>query len=225
MQDGAEANYYPVFLSLAGRRCLVVGGGTVATGKVNGLLAAGAEVTVVSPTLAEPLQTLVNAGGISHCPRCYCPRDVDGMALVIVATDDRRTNEQVAADCRARGVWVNAADDPPNCDFILPSVIRSGRVTLAASTSGTSPALARRLRQDLSAFLADDTSTLAELLGEVRRELRDRGISVEAARWQQALDARLRALLAQRRVAEARTYLLQGLGVGESVPGCGDENT
>ncbi len=224
MKGDTEACYYPVFLSLAGRPCLVVGGGAVAAGKVNGLLAAGAQVTVVSPTLNQPLQKLAETAQIRHYARRYRPEDVSGMALVIVATDDRRTNDQVAADCRTHGVWVNAADDPPNCDFILPSVIRSGKVTLAASTSGASPALARRLREDLSAFLSDDTSALADLMGEVRQALRDVGISVDSERWQRALDARLRALLAQRRFDEARAYLLHGLGVDQPDQCLGDKN-
>jgi precorrin-2 dehydrogenase/sirohydrochlorin ferrochelatase len=213
MADEAGSNYYPVFLALVGRPCLVVGGGAVAAGKVSGLLAAGACVTVVSPDLEPSLQSLAGERRIAHRSRRYQPEDVEGMALVIVATNDRRVNAQVAADCRSRGIWVNAADDPPNCDFILPSVIRRGKVTLAASTSGASPALARRLREDLTAFLSDDTSALADLMGEVRQELRARGISVEAQRWQEAIDARLRALLAQRRLDEARDYLLRRLGV------------
>jgi precorrin-2 dehydrogenase/sirohydrochlorin ferrochelatase len=213
MAENTHSAYYPIFLSLANRPCLVVGGGTVAAGKVSSLLAAGARVTVVSPALEASLRELAEQHRIEHRWRRYQAEDVDGMTLVIVATDDRRTNAQVAADCRARGVWVNAADDPPNCDFILPSVIRSGKVTLAASTSGASPALARRLREELTAFLSDDTSALADLMGEVRLELRARSINVNADRWQEAVDARLRALLAQRRYDEARAHLLNRLGV------------
>ncbi len=213
MPEDNVPTYYPVFLSLTDRSCLVVGGGAVAAGKVGGLLTAGARVTVVSPDLDPSLQDLASRHRIAYRDRCYQPEDIEGITLVIVATNDRRVNAQVAADCRARGIWVNAADDLPHCDFILPSVIRSGKVTLAASTSGASPALARRLREELTAFLGDDTSALADLMGDVRRELRVRSITVDAARWQEAIDARLRALLAQGRYEEARDRLLCRLRV------------
>ena len=213
MTAGSATQYYPVFLSLHNRPCLVVGGGTVATGKVKGLLAAGARVSVISPELAAELQTLATEGRIEHQRRVYADGDANGKALVIAATNDSAANARVASDCRAQGVWVNSADDPPNCDFILPSVIRKGKVTLAASTAGASPALARRLREELEDFLSDDLAALADLLGEVRRELQNRGIAIEPDRWQQAIDSRLRALLAQRRPEEARARLLENLGV------------
>ncbi|HWO74117.1 MAG TPA: bifunctional precorrin-2 dehydrogenase/sirohydrochlorin ferrochelatase [Dehalococcoidia bacterium] len=210
--------YYPVFLQLNGRRCLVVGGGKVAEGKVRGLLDAGADVTVVAPRLTESLHALFQAGRLHYTPRDYRAEDLDGQDLCFVATDDGLVNSQVAADCRRRGVWVNAADDPVNCDFILPSVVRRGEVVVAASTGGASPALARRLREELTAFLDEDYEPLAELLRDVRSEVRSRGLNVDPETWQKALDARLRALVAQRRLEEARVYLLEGLGVGAAAP-------
>jgi precorrin-2 dehydrogenase/sirohydrochlorin ferrochelatase len=202
-----------VFLSLSGRPCLVVGGGNVAEGKVRGLLAAEASVTVVSPVLKPDLEGLVGEGRINWTSRAYEKRDIEGMTLVMIATDDGSVNSRVAEDCRRRGIWVNAADDPRHCDFILPSVIRKGRVTLAASTSGGSPALARRLREELETFLSDDFPALADLLAEVRGELQRRRVSVPAERWQEAIDGQLRALLAQRRLGQARARLLDRLGV------------
>jgi siroheme synthase-like protein len=135
------------------------------------------------------------------------------MALVMAATDDRDVNAGIADDCRDRGVWVNAVDDPSNCDFILPSVIRRGKLTIAVSTSGASPALARRLRKDLENFLSDDLADLADLLGEVRTDLQNRGTPVDADRWQVAIDAHLRSLVAEHRHDDARVYLLARLGV------------
>lgn len=205
--------YYPVFLALEGKPCLVVGGGAVALGKVSGLLRAGARVTVVSPTLRPELLELLEQGRIRHSAREYEARDIEGMTLVMVATDDGAVNRQVATDCRAGGVWVNASDDPPNCDFILPSVIRKGQVTVAASTAGASPALARRLREELEVYLSDDFEPLADLLAEMRQELRARRVTVDAETWQRAIDGQLRALLAQRRYGQARAYLLARLGV------------
>jgi len=134
------------------------------------------------------------------------------MTLVMAATDDGSVNTRVTEDCRRQGTWINSADDPPNCDFILPSVIRRGRVTLAASTAGASPALARRLREELEAFMGDDLAGLADLLADVRADLQAAHIGVPASAWQQAIDARLRALLAQGRYAEARARLMERLG-------------
>lgn len=208
--------YYPIFVEMAGRRCLVIGGGGVAEGKVQGLLAAGADVTVVSPTLTPALKKLLDAGRLRWQARDYANGDLEGYEVCLVATDAGAVNAAVAAEGKRRRVWVNAADDPANCDFILPSVIRQGQVVVAASTGGASPALARRLREELTDFLSEDYAPLADLLNEVRSQLKQRRISVEAETWQTAIDTRLRALLAQRRREEAREYLLQRLGVGEA---------
>jgi siroheme synthase-like protein len=146
---------------------------------------------------------------------------LDGYDLCFVATYDGAVNSAVAAEARARGVWLNAADDPANCDFILPSVVRRGDVVVAASTGGASPALARRLREELTAFLSDDYEPLARLLEDVRSELKLRALRVEPETWQAAIDARLRALVAQRRLSEAREHLLRGLGVTEALAAAG----
>jgi siroheme synthase-like protein len=207
--------YYPVFLEMKDRPCVVVGGGTVAERKVEGLLAAGARVTVISPSLTPALAALKEEGRLHHIARRYRKGDLKGYEVAVVATDDGAVNAEVAREGRSASgrIWVNAADDPPNCDFILPSVIRRGDIVIAASTGGGSPALARRLREELEAFLDEGYAPLAELLQEVRREIRSRGIVVEPEAWQRAIDGRLRALLVQRRRAQAKAYLLASLGV------------
>jgi siroheme synthase-like protein len=210
--------YYPIFLELADRKCLVVGGGNVAEGKVRGLLDAAASVTVLSPTLTPALEALRIAGRIDWLQREYADGDLDGYEVCMVATDDGAVNAAVAAEGKRRRVWVNAADDPQHCDFILPSVIRRGDVVVAASTGGASPALARRLREELTDFLADDFELLAELLKAVRAEVRRRKLTIDAETWQTAIDARFRALVAQRRPDEARARLLANLGVTEEAP-------
>lgn len=209
--------YYPIFLDLTGRSCLVIGGGAVATRKVKGLLEAGARVTVVSPNLTPLLAQLRQEERFQHVAREYREGDLEGFEVCMVATDDGAVNAQVAQEGRRRRVWVNASDDPANCDFILPSVFRRGDVVIAASTGGSSPALARRLREELEAFLGDDYAPLADLLREVRAELREKRIAVEPEVWQRAIDGTLRALLAQRRYGEAKDRLLAALGVGVSV--------
>ena len=207
--------YYPIFVELQDRRCLVIGGGPEALRKVQGLRAAAGDVTVVSPKLTRELRRMLAAGEIDCLQREYQEGDVEGYEVVMVATDDGAVNAQVAAEGKRRRVWVNAADDPANCDFILPAVIRSGSITIAASTGGTSPALARRLREELEAYLTEEMPALADLLGEVRGELRGHGIAPDADVWQAAIDEELRVLLAQRKHRQAKTRLLRALGAGE----------
>ena len=206
-------DYYPVFLDLTGRHCLVVGGGSVAEGKVRGLLAARADLTLIAPALSPDLNQIASAGKIRHVERQYEPGDLDGAELCFIATDDGAINARVAADCRERGVWVNAADDPANCDFILPAVVRSGSVVVAASTGGTSPALARRLREELTAFLDEGYGPLGDLLGNVRSEVRALGMRIDPEAWQRAIDTRLRTLVAQGRLDDARAHLRRALGI------------
>ena len=205
---------YPIFVEAAGRRVIVIGGGHVGAEKVRGLLAAEADITVVSPELNDELRAHRDAGRIRHVARAYAESDLDGgYEFIMVATDDGAINAQVAAAGKRRGIWVNAADDPKHCDFILPSVVRKGKITVAASTSGSSPALARRLREELDAYLTEDMPALADLLAEVRQEVRKRGLRIESDTWQYAIDGQLRVLLAQRRYGQARARLLERLGI------------
>ena len=131
----------------------------------------------------------------------------------MVATDDRAVNAAVAAECRERGIWVNCADDPERCDFILPSVLRRGAVTVAVSTGGQSPTMARLVREELEALLQPDVAAVTAVMAEVRRTLREGGISLDAERWRQALDGELRRLAAAGRTAEAQAHLRERLGV------------
>jgi len=210
--------YYPIFLDLIEKPVIVIGGGAVAREKVAGLRKARARITVVSPELAPELAELRDAGELTHIRRPWQVADLDAdWAVVMVATDDGAVNREVTAEARARRVWVNAADDPVNCDFILPSVVRRGKITVAASTAGTSPALARRLREELEAYLTPEMAALADLLAEVRVAVRRREIRVAAETWQEAIDEHLRVLLAQRRYEQARAYFLDRLGVAEAL--------
>ena len=205
--------YYPVALDLRDRLCLVVGGGPVAEAKVEGLLEAGARVTVVSPELTEPLAAWALGGRITYRPHEYGADDLDGQQLVFSATDRREVTEAVAAEARRRGLWVNAADDPAFCDFLLPSVLRRGRLVVAVSTGGASPALAARVRRDLEAYFAPEYDELVELAAEVRAELRSRAQRPVGEAWRGALDRDLVGLLAEGRRDEAKARLLERLGV------------
>ncbi len=204
--------YYPIFLELTGRPCLVVGGGPVAERKVEGLLAAGAAVTIVSPELTRRLRALVGEGRVRHVARSYRSGDLDGHQLAFVATDDGSVNGAVARDGRERSVWVNAADDPAHCAFILPSVLRRGELQVAVATGGASPALSRAIREELEAYFTDDYAALSHLAAEVRRELGPRHPRPSAETWQRALSPDLRRLLAEGRRDEAKARLLERLG-------------
>ena len=182
---------YPVMLDLAGVRVLVVGGGTIAGRKTAGLLAAGAIVTVVAPVVLPELA----AAAADVRERPYEVADLDGQQLVLTATDDPIVNARVASDARANGVWVNSADDPQNCTFILPAVARQGSVVVAVGTDGSSPALARHLRDRIADLvLTPEVAVAAEELARQRAELHAAGIRSESIDWTE----RLRAALAPR---------------------------
>ena len=208
--------YFPIVLDLRDRPVLVIGGGSVAQRKVQGLLAAGARVTIVSPVLTPDLAVLAADRRLHHEPRCYQPGDLAGFSLVFVATSDPALSEEVAREGRTRGVWINAADDPAHCDFILPAVLRRGPLTVSVSSDATSPALAGMVRDELADLLGDEYSALAELVAEVRGELRAARRSPDGATWRRALDAELRALVAEQRYADARQRLRHRLGVADA---------
>jgi len=174
------AAYYPAFLDLRGRRCLVVGGGDVAERKVSGLLDAGATVCVVSPMLTEGLAVLVAAGVVEHRARRFRRHDTRSAALVVAATGDVAVDDAVAAASRRVRALVNVVDRPAACDFILPSVLRRGDLQIAVSTGGKSPALAREIRRRLEAEIGDDYGELVASVGRARARLRARRLAPAA---------------------------------------------
>lgn len=206
---------YPVSLVVRQRRCLVVGGGRVAGRKIASLLACGAAVTVVAPEAHEALGFLAEQGVIEAIEgepldvqlRPYRAGEVSGYRLVVTATGDRAVDAAVHRDAEESGVWVNSADDPERCSFILPAVWRSGPVSVAVSTEGASPALAQWLRQRVSRALGPEVGTLAELLGEARARLRAEGRSTEAVDWAALLDGPLPELVVQGQLQQARDLL------------------
>ena len=187
--------YYPVFLALEGKTCLVVGGGAVAWRKVRALLECGASVIVVSPALCPGLKQMADLQQISARVKEFAPEDVKDVFLVIAATDKNDVNEQVARAARERKIPVNVVDDARLSDFILPAVLRRGELTIAISTSGKSPALARKLRDQLERYLGPEYAALTDLVAEVRSEMKAGGITVSEESWQKALDLELLAHL------------------------------
>jgi precorrin-2 dehydrogenase/sirohydrochlorin ferrochelatase len=163
---------YPVCLvGLEQRLSVVVGGGQVAARKVEALLEADARVVVISPAIAPELQRRCQAGQIQVVPRPYRAGDLAGAFLVVVATDDPAVNRAAWQEAMRRACLVNVADDPAHSNFILPAVLRRGEITIAVSTGGASPALARHLREQLESWIGAEYGELAELLAELRPAL------------------------------------------------------
>jgi siroheme synthase-like protein len=203
---------YPIVLELARRPCLVVGGGLVAERKVEGLLAADADVTVVSPVITELLSAYRAAGRIRHHARPYRPGDLQGKALVFTALDDPEATWAIVAEAQALGVWLNAADDPAHCSFILPGVVRRGALTIAVASGATSPAVTRALREHLDSVLGAEWTTLAALAAEARRDLQAARRPADGEVWRRALGPAVRTLIADGHVDEARHRLRAILG-------------
>jgi siroheme synthase-like protein len=212
------SSYYPVALDLQGRRCVVVGGGPVAGRKVTGLVEAGAAVIVVAPQVCPALDAVALVQEVELRRRPFTDTDLDDAFLVIVATDDPAVNRQVVEEARQRRVLVNAADDPANCDFILPAIVRRGEVQIAATTGGRSPALARHLRERLEALIPAAYGELAGILGAIRSEMHRDGVAVDSEAWQRAIDDAL-DLVEAGRAAEAANTLRVRLIATPQQPG------
>lgn len=196
---------YPVNLVVAGKRCVVVGGGDVAARKARGLLDAGATVHVVAPQVSDAVRAL---SGVTFDERPYEDRDLDGCALVIAATGDTAVDHRVFLDAEARGIWVNAADDPANCTFTLPAQLRRGALLVTVSTSGRSPAVASWLRDQLDAQLGPEYEVLVDLVAEARERVQRAGRSTESIDWRSAIDSgKLLGLIREGRLAEAKERL------------------
>ncbi len=163
--------YYPVFWNISGKKCLIIGGGEVAARKAQRLLDCAAKVCVVSPALCPELADMKSLRRIEHIDDDYAGEYLYGAALVIGATDDENTNALISNDAKSRGIPVNIVDDPEKCDFILPAIVEQGDLTIAVSTGGASPALARHLREELEAAYGEEYATLVSILGQLRLKM------------------------------------------------------
>jgi siroheme synthase-like protein len=205
-------NYYPIFLNIDGKKCVVVGGGKVALRKVRLLLEHGSKVEVISPTICPELDHLAKNGSIKVMNKNYQPELLKGAFIAIAATSETCINERVAEAGRKQGILVNVVDNPEQSDFIIPSSIRRGDITIAISTMGKSPALARKIRVQLEQSYGSEYALLVELISEVRTELKQRGITPSSDAWQESLD--LDSLLQMVRAGqteEAKATLLNRL--------------
>jgi siroheme synthase-like protein len=203
--------YYLAALDLRGRRCLVAGAGSIARRKDEGLLAAGASVVVVAPEIAS-----LPAGAVGE-RRAVRPADLDGAVLCICATDDATVNASLAAEARARGIWVNVVDDPAAGTFTVPATLSRGTLQIGISTGGASPALAASLRRQLSQQIGAEYGLLVALLGDLRRTWEPRALAAglapaaRQAAWQAVLALPLITLLRSGDEDEARAQALATL--------------
>jgi len=208
--------YYPVHLDIKNRNCLVVGGGAVGTRKVNTLLACGARVTVVSPDPTQQLKKMAAEGSITLRERAYRTVDLKDMFLVIGATDDEMLNRQISEEAEQIGILCNIADRPEACNFILPSVVQRGDLVITISTSGQSPALAKRLRRKLEAQFGEEYADFLLLMGAIRKKLLRQAHEPEAhkALFNQLIDSDLIELLRTGQRKQLNLLLYKILGEG-----------
>ena len=169
VRDMLETPFYIACLKLSGRKCLVVGGGEIGLEKVEGLLACDADVTLVAPRANDALRELAAEGSIAWEQREYAgPSDLEGTFMVIACTDDTDINIRVFDDAERRAMLVNIVDVPPLCNFILPAIIRTGPLAIAISTAGASPALAKRMKAEVSELFGEEYARLAVILNDAR---------------------------------------------------------
>jgi len=212
--EGLE--YLPIFLAVAGRRCVVIGGGEVALRKVERCLRCNARVEVIAPSLCAPLALLAEAGHIRHWARAYAPGDLEGAVVVYAATDQHAVNVAVAAEAGERGIPVNVVDTPDLCSFISPSIIERPPLQVAISSSGASPVLARLLRARLESFIPAAYGDLATLMRRARAAVTRRFPDGRLRRrfWERILLGPVAELMFGGRAREAEARLLAEIDAG-----------
>ena len=204
--------YYPIFSNIQGKKCVVIGAGNVALRKIKSLLECRADITVISPKPHPEISKLSEERMIRLIERDYKTSDLKDAVIAIVCTDAKKVNRKAADEARKAGALVNVADDPDRSDFIIPSFFRRGNLTLAVSTSGVSPALAKKIRAKLEKSFGVEYASLLSLIGEVRSGIKREGYIVDAETWQGILDIDLLTRLVKAGSREkAKTLLLEKL--------------
>jgi len=172
-------SYYPIFVELEGKTALVVGGGSVARRKVETLLEHGASINIISRELTDKLKELIEGGKIRKIGEDFKDEHLDGVFAVFAATDDKQLNHKISESAQKRGLFVNAVDQPADCNFIVPSIVKRGDLSIAISTSGKSPALAKKIRKELETQFGSEYETFLILMGRLREEILSKGFSQE----------------------------------------------
>ena len=208
--------YYPVNLDIRNRKCLVVGGGSVGTRKVMTLLDCGATVTVVSLVATSQLQELSNNGIITLEQRPFQASDLERKFLVIGATNDQKLNQKIHAEAERLGILCNIADRPEACNFILPSIVNRGDLVIAISTSGKSPAFAKKMRKDLEKQFGGEYTDFLMLMGAIRKKLLAKSHKPEAHKhlFEQLIRRRLVEMIRDRKDKDINVLLYEVLGEG-----------
>lgn len=208
--------YYPVNLDIRGRRCLVIGGGQVGARKVDTLIQCGAAVTVISLEASPTVKRLADEQAIVLKQRAYRSSDLEGMFLVIGATDDEALNRQINADAERRNLLCNIADRPEICNFILPAIVRRGSFMIAISTAGKSPAFAKHIRQRLETQFGPEYGILLDLMGAIRNKLLAEAHEPEAHKplFEHLIDGGLLELVKNQNIARIDLLLRKVLGPG-----------
>ncbi len=227
-----DAPVFPVGLVVAGKPCLVVGGGRVAWRKIRSLLECRAAVTVVAPEICEPLALLAaepDGGGAAHHDldvrlRPYRRHEASRYMLVVTATGNPRIDHMVSEDARGAGVWVNCADDASHCSVLLPAVHRDGAVSIAVSTAGRSPALATWLRTQIADLLGDGLGDMADLVAQARQQVHSTGTSTESMDWTSLFDGPLRDLIRSGHRDEAMDVIAEALGLAPGLHSTSDHS-
>ena len=200
---------YAVFLSLQGRKCVIVGAGDVGERKIDGLLDSGADIVVIGPEATPKVRAWACDGRIAWVDRGYTVGDLDGAFLAIAATDDREVNRRVAEEAAERRVLLNVVDDPELCMFTAPSLLKRGDLTVAISTNGRSPAMARKVREDLEARFPRNYGDLVTAAAEARDALREEGRQIAGEVWNAALGPVIDQFAVDGKGAEAKQALLR----------------
>jgi precorrin-2 dehydrogenase / sirohydrochlorin ferrochelatase len=207
-------NYYPIYVQLNEQPCVVIGGGKIAEGKVDGLLAANAKVKIISPELTPHLNDLVKQDQIEYAARNYQAGDLTGAFMVICATDQTDINHQVWQEASANQQLVNVVDDTPRCNFIAPAILRKGDLNIAISTGGKAPALAVRLKERLQKEIGPQYERFLELSGQLREPLVQHIPDFETRKklWYELVDSDILELLSQDNEAAALDLISEVVG-------------
>ncbi len=212
-------SYYPIFLELEGKIALVFGGGKVAERKIETLLEYGAIIRIISRRLTKKLKSLVESGEIQHIGEDFRDIHLDNAFLVIAATDDKQLNHKISKSARNRGLLINVVDQLSDCDFIVPSIVRRGDLLIAISTSGKSPALAKKIRKKLDTQFGNEYKTFLILMGSLRKEILSMGLSNEenSRIFHEIVNTDILKCLAQKNFVKAESVLNQILPLDKTI--------
>ncbi|NLI91606.1 MAG: bifunctional precorrin-2 dehydrogenase/sirohydrochlorin ferrochelatase [Peptococcaceae bacterium] len=202
------ANYYPVYIDLNHKPVLVVGGGTVACRKVETLLRYGAMVRIISPEIIPALQPLIDGVHCIWINKTYEREDIQNAVLVFSCTEKEEVNARVAQDAKARNILINVVDDPEKCSFFVPSVLKRGDLSIAVSTGGSSPLVARQIREELENFYGNEMAEYLELLRTWRLEAKNKLPGIKRQKlWAQVTDGRVLQLIKKGQLDQAKEVI------------------